>query len=148
MTKGKLNLETKRILLRPFELSDGPRVKKLAGNKAIADTTLNIPHPYQDGMAEEWILTHQSKFQAGELVSFAIILKSIQELIGAIGLTVNKRFNRAQLGYWIAKEYWNQGYCTEASKTMLGYGFHELDLHRITASYIIRNPASGKVMEK
>ena len=36
MTKGKLNLEAKRILLRPFELSDGPRVKKLAGNKAIS----------------------------------------------------------------------------------------------------------------
>tara|TARA_B100001146_G_C15952804_1_gene336363 strand:+ start:383 stop:550 length:168 start_codon:yes stop_codon:yes gene_type:complete len=54
MTKGKLNLETKRILLRPFELSDGPRVKKLAGDKAIADTTLNIPHLYKDGMAEEW----------------------------------------------------------------------------------------------
>ena len=148
MTKGKLNLETKRILLRPFELSDGPRVKKLAGDKAIADTTLNIPHPYQDGMAEEWILTRQSKFQAGESVNCAIILKSIQELIGAIGLTVNKRFNKAQLGYWIAKEYWNQGYCTEVSKTILEYGFHELDLHRITASYIIRNPASGKVMEK
>ena len=68
--------------------------------------------------------------------------------VGAMGLTINKRFNRAQLGYWIAKEYWNQGYCTEVSKTILEYGFHELDLHRITASYIIRNPASGKVMEK
>ena len=148
MTKGKLNLETKRILLRPFELSDGPRVKKLAGDKAIADTTLNIPHPYQDGMAEEWILTRQSKFQAGESVNCAIILKSIQELIGAIGLIIDKRFNRAELGYWIAKEYWNQGYCTEASKAILKYGFHELDLHRITATHIISNPASGKVMKK
>ena len=148
MTKGKLNLETKRILLRPFELSDGPRVKELAGDKAIADTTLNIPHPYQDGMAEEWILTRQSKFQAGESVNCAIILKSIQELIGAIGLIIDKRFNRAELGYWIAKEYWNQGYCTEASKAILKYGFLELDLHRITATHIISNPASGKVMEK
>ena len=91
MTKERLNLETKRILLRPFELSDGPRVKKLAGNKAIADTTLNIPHPYKDGMAEEWILTHQSKFENEELVNSAIILKPIQELIGAIGLTIDKR---------------------------------------------------------
>ena len=148
MTKRKLNLETERILLRPFELSDGPRVKKLAGDKAIADTTLNIPHPYKDGMAEEWILTRQSKFQAGESVNCAIILKSIQELIGAIGLIIDKRFNRAELGYWIAKEYWNQGYCTEASKAISKYGFHELDLHRITATHIIRNPASGKIMEK
>ena len=98
MTKERLNLETKRILLRPFELSDGPRVKKLAGDKAIADTTLNIPHPYKDGMAEEWILTHQSKFENEEEVTCAIILKPIQELIGAIGLTIDKRFNRAELG--------------------------------------------------
>ena len=148
MTKERLNLETKRILLRPFELSDGPRVKKLAGDKSIADTTLNIPHPYKDGMAEEWILTHQSKFENEELVNCAIILKPIQELIGAIGLTIDKRFNRAELGYWVAKEYWNQGYCTEASKVILKYGFHELGLHRIIATHIIRNPASGKVMEK
>ncbi len=39
MTKEALNIETKRILLRPFELSDSPRVKKLAGDKAVADTT-------------------------------------------------------------------------------------------------------------
>ena len=99
MTKGKLNLETKRIPLRPFELSDGPRVKELAEDKAVADTTLNIPHPYQDGMAEEWILTRQAKFQAGESVNCAIILKSMQELISAIGLIIDKKFNRAELGY-------------------------------------------------
>ena len=134
MTKEKLNLETKRILLRSFELSDGPRVKKLAGDKSIADTTLNVPHPYKDEMAEE--------------INCAIILKPIQELIGAIGLTIDKRFNRAELGYWVGKEYWNQGYCTEASKIILKYGFYELSLHRIIATHIIRNPASGKVMEK
>ena len=148
MTKERLNLETKRILLRPFELSDGPRVKKLAEDKAIADTTLNVPHPYKDGMAEEWILTHQPKFENEEEVTCAIILKPIQELIGAIGLTIDKRFNRAELGYWVGKEYWNQGYCTEASKVILKYGFYELGLHRIIATHIIRNPASGKVMEK
>ena len=148
MKKERLNLETKRILLRPFELSYGPRVKKLAGDKSLADTPLNIPHPYKDGMAEEWILTHQSKYEHEEEVTCAIILKPIRELIGAIGLTIDKRFNRAELGYWVGKEYWNQGYCTEASKVILKYGFHELGLHRIIATHIIRNPASGKVMGK
>jgi len=75
-------------------------------------------------------------------------LKSTQELIGAISLTINKRFNRAELGYWVAKKYWNQGYCTEAAKAMLEYGFHKLYLHKIIATYITRNPASGKIMRK
>ena len=148
MRKARPKIETERLLLRPFELSDGPRVKELAGDKAIANTTLNIPHPYEDGMAEEWISTHQPKFEAGELTNCAIVLKSTHKLIGAIGLTINKRFDRAELGYWVAKEYWNHGYCTEAAEAMLEYGFHKLDLHKITATHITRNPASGKVMEK
>ena len=146
--KKRLQFETKRLFLRPFELSDAPRVKELAGDKAIADTTLTIPHPYEDGMAEEWISTHQPRFEAGELVNYAITLKSTQELIGAIGLAINKRFNRAELGYWIGKGYWNNGYCTEAAKVMLEYGFSKLDLHKITATHITRNSASGNVMRK
>ena len=148
MTKERPKIETERLLLRPFELSDGPLVKELAGDKAIADTTLNIPYPYKDGMAEEWISIHQPKFEAGELVICEIVLKSTQELIGAISLTINKRFNRAELGYWVAKKYWNQGYCTEAAKAMLEYGFHKLYLHKIIATHITRNPASGKIMRK
>lgn len=45
--KKRIHLETDRLLLRPFELSDASRVKELTGDKAIADTTLNVPHPYK-----------------------------------------------------------------------------------------------------
>ena len=58
--KKRTQLETERLLLRPFELSDAPNVREMAGDKVIADTTLNIPHPYEKGMAEEWIL-HRSR---------------------------------------------------------------------------------------
>ena len=148
MKKEMPKPETKRLLLRLFELSDAGKVRELAGDKAIADTTLNIPHPYEKGMAEEWISTHQIKFESGECVHFAIILKAMQELIGAIGLMIDKGFNRAELGYWIGKEYWNQGYCTEAARAALGYGFRQLFLHKITSSHFTRNPSSGRVLRK
>ncbi len=148
MTKNRQKIETKRLLLRPFELSDGLRVQELAGDKAIADTTVNIPYPYADGMAEVWIATHQPKSEAGELECFAIVLRSTQQLIGAIGLDIEAMFNRAELGYWISKQCWNHGYCTEAARAMVNYGFEVLELNKITASHFIRNPASGKVMEK
>ena len=141
-------IPTERLVLRPFALSDGPDVKRLAGAKEIADTTLNIPHPYEDGMAEEWISTHQPRFEAGELSNFAITLRATGELIGAIGLMINERHSHAELGYWIGVPYWNGGYCTEAARAVLAYGFDTLHLHRIFAHYFVRNPASGRVMEK
>jgi ribosomal-protein-alanine N-acetyltransferase len=141
-------LHTPRLILRPFERADARDVQRLAGDQAIADTTLNIPHPYEDGMAEEWIATHQPQFEAGEAAIFAIVLRATGELVGAIGLAVSRRFDRAELGYWIGRPYWNQGYCTEAGRAALWYGFTELELNRIHAYHLSRNPASGRVMEK
>jgi len=137
-----------RLILRPFEMADARAVQRLAGDAAVADTTLNIPHPYEDGVAEAWIATHQPQFEAGEFVVFAIVLRATGELAGAIGLGVNRRFDRAELGYWIGRPYWNRGYCTEAGRAVLRYGFTELELNRICAHHFSRNPASGRVMEK
>lgn len=146
--KERPTIETERILLRPFELSDAKDVQRLAGDRAIADTTLNIPHPYKDGTAEEWISTHQPKFEAGELLNFAIVLRTSSELVGAIGLRIVPRFERAELGYWIGRQYWKNGYCTEAGRAVLQYGFSVLKLNRVHASHFRRNPASGRVMQK
>ena len=146
--KRRATLHTQRLILRPFEIADARDVQRLAGDQAIADTTLNIPHPYEDGMAEQWIAHHQPQFEAGELANFAIVLRATRELVAAIGLVINRRFDRAELGYWIGRPYWNQGYCTEAGGAVLRYGFTELNLNRIHAYHLSRNPASGQVMEK
>lgn len=141
-------LESARLLLRPFSAADAPEVQRLAGSRAIADTTLNIPHPYEDGMAEAWIARHPAAFDAGELATFAITLKAGGALLGAISLTIERRFDRAELGYWIAEPYWGNGYCTEAAHRVVDYGFGELRLNRIHATHLARNPASGRVMQK
>ena len=141
-------LITDRLLLRPFTLADAPLVQLLAGDRDIASNTLNIPHPYEDGMAEEWISTHHEKFERGELVNFAIVLRNDDVLIGAIGLVINQQHENAELGYWIGKPYWGNGYCTEAAKAVLHYGFTALGLNRIHAFHMSRNPASGRVLEK
>lgn len=141
-------LKTKRLRLRSFSLEDAACVQKLAGDKEIARTTLHIPHPYNDGDAEKWINTHEPMFRLGELVNYAIVLADTDELIGTIGLTLSKDYDRAEMGYWIGQPYWGCGYCTEAARALLKYGFTELRLNRIFAHYMTNNPASGKVMKK
>ena len=84
MKTKKSVIETARLCLRPFTLQDSNRVKELAGDRAVADTTMNIPHPYEEGMAETWISTHQPLFEKGQLINFAIMIKSAQDLIGAL----------------------------------------------------------------
>ena len=142
------NIETKRLLLRQFKLSDAKLVREYAGEREVAKTTLNIPYPYEKGIAEHWIRTHKENFKNRLSVIFAITHKEEKHLIGAVGLELNNNYDHAELGYWIAKKYWNMGYCTEASEGVLKYGFNELGLNRIYARHLGINPASGKVMIK
>lgn len=141
-------LETTRLVLRPFTLADASDVQRLAGARAIASTTLNIPHPYEDGMAEQWIRTHQERYEKGELVNFALVLRTNHIFLGAMELQINQQYASAELGYWIGQPFWRQGYCTEAARAVLGYGFELLELNRVHASYLTRNPASRRVMQK
>ena len=140
-------IRTERLILRPFALTDVPQVKALAGDQRIYETTLCIPHPYEDGMAESWIATHQRCFYEGLGVVFAICLAS-GHLIGAASLSRDGSFNRAELGYWIGATHWNRGYCTEAAKAIVEYGFKVLTYHKIAARHFVGNHSSGRVLEK
>lgn len=109
---------------------------------------MNIPHPYKDGVAEEWIRGLKSAFQDGKAITLAIELREDGSLVGAIGLRIDCRFNTAELGYWVGRPFWNRGYATEAAIAVLAFGFDELQLNRIHAAHLARNPSSGRVMEK
>lgn len=141
-------LRTERLWLRAFDLTDAPAVQALAGDERVASTTLNIPHPYEAGAAEAWILTHRQLYAAGVVISFAIVIQQTRELTGAIGLRLEARHQRAEIGYWIGVPHWNRGYCTEAARAVLEYGFGVLELNRVHAAHFTRNPASGAVMRK
>lgn len=141
-------LETERLILRPFLPLDAPEVRRQAGDREIAAMTLRIPHPYPEGAAERWIASLAGKYLLGEEVNFAIVLKCESRLIGAVGLMLEPEHRRAELGYWIGRDYWGRGYATEAARTVLEYGFRELDLRRVVAHHMSHNPASGRVLEK
>jgi ribosomal-protein-alanine N-acetyltransferase len=89
-------LRTDRLLLRPFRLDDAASVQQLAGAREVADTTLSIPHPYLDGMAETWIGTHADTWERQERVTFAITSEA-DGVVGAITLRLTLPHRRAEL---------------------------------------------------
>lgn len=142
------SLTTERLVLRPFRMDDAADVQRLAGDYAVAATTLRIPHPYEDGMAEQWLATLGPAFEKGEQIALAITSREDGALLGAIGLTLDAVNQSAELGYWIGKPYWGRGYATEAARALVRFGFEKLGLNRIYAHHFAHNPASGRVLQK
>jgi RimJ/RimL family protein N-acetyltransferase len=143
-----MELRTKRLLLRPYRQSDAEDLQRLAGEFDVAKGTLCMPHPYEDGMAEAFIQAQEKAIAEGEVFNVGIFLPKPEELIGGIGLEVKKEHDTAELGYWIGKPYWGNGYCTEAVRAIVDFGFTVLGLRRIFAEHFADNPASGRVLEK
>lgn len=140
-------LDSKRLRLRPFVLDDVSEICRLASNPKLSKMTAHVPYPYTIEHAQVWV---QKQIHAQDLDthhSFAIEQKREQHLIGVVSLAMQDR-ESAVLGYWIGEVYWNRGYCTEAVTCLFGYAAAELKLTKITASHLVENPASGRVMQK
>lgn len=141
-------IETERLVLAELRRSDIPLIVKYAANKNISDNTLNLPFPYTEKDAVFWINMASQGFRTHTNIIFGIRLKELDEFIGGIGLTIEQRFSRAEIGYWIAEPFWNRGLTTEAAKAVIRFGFEKLGLNKLTCSHFEKNPASGKVIVK
>ena len=108
--KTQPTLTTPRLILNQFTLDDVSDVNAICSNKAIADTTAYIPHPYTKEMATEWIQTHDISYREGKSAIYAIRSNHLDNLIGAISLVIDQISNLAELGYWVREEEWGKGY--------------------------------------
>ena len=140
--------QTERLTLRPYALTDIPSLVPLIGAREVAATTLRIPYPYTESYAQDFIASAQEDLATGKCVRLGIILRESGTLCGGIGLVIEAEHRRAELGYWIGVPYWGKGYATEAARAVVKYGFGTLGLHRIFASHVPNNPASGKILQK
>ncbi len=143
------SLATRRLVLRPFHMNDAADMARLGDDRRVSGMTLTLPHPYTIGDAEGWIAKHAGMWHADTNVVFAICERTelgADQLVGAIGLSIERPHRRAELGYWIGVEHWGKGYATEASRALVEFGFASLGLDRIHACHFGTNPASGRVL--
>jgi len=141
-------LTTERLILRRLCRDDIPALLPLIGAREVAATTLRIPHPYTVEDAETFLKYSDEVWEKREGARFGIFLRDGERLCGGTGLVVNRDHHHAEIGYWIGIPFWGNGYCTEAARELLRYGFHDLKLHRIHSSHFSTNPASGRILCK
>jgi len=147
IVSGTPTLHTRRLGLGAFVPEDAEELQRLAGAREIADTTLMIPHPYELDHALAWIGNQRKEAVRGRAANFAVRLADGGHLIGCAGLRdIDPEHRQAELGFWIGHEYWGQGYAREAAGAVIRYGFEVLDLNRIYAHHMARNPAAGRVL--
>ncbi len=140
-------LETERLRLRQFQLADKTRLNEIANSREIAKGTF-IPFPYNEEFAEDFIESQFRDYKNGNLINFAIVLDKPDLLIGSMGISIDNKLNEGEIGFWIGVDYWGNGYCTEAARSVIHYGFTKRKLYRIFAFHFTGNDSSGKVLEK
>jgi len=132
--------------LRPWHAGDLDNLVKFANNYNIARYMTNqFPHPYSIENGKVFIA-----FATGETPPRILAIDVNGVAAGGIGVHPQHdiQFKNAELGYWLAEPYWNQGIMSRAVRQMVNYTFGNFDLERIFARPFGSNTASQKVLEK
>lgn len=134
--------------IRKWELSDAKDLAAALSNKKVQDNLRDgLPYPYTGQDGKEFI---SAMLSADENETFAFAITVDNTVIGSIGIFRQENIHRqtAELGYYIAEEYWGKGIMTEAVRQICEYVFRESDIIRIYAEPFVYNIASCRVLEK
>ena len=134
--------------IRKWELSDAKDLAAALSNKKVQDNLRDgLPYPYTEQDGKDFI---SAMLSADENETFAFAIMVDDKVVGSIGIfrQGNIHSQTAELGYYIAEEYWGKGIMTEAVKQICAYVFAKSDIIRIYAEPFAYNIASCRVLEK
>jgi RimJ/RimL family protein N-acetyltransferase len=135
-------LATERLVLRAPRREDVKAVAALAGDRRVAENTLQIPHPYGVGDAAQWIAAANTR--PGETT---FVIEHDGETIGACGFDI-RNGAEPEIGYWLGVPFWGQGFATEAVRALIDHAFESYELPALQAGARVSNSASRRVLEK
>lgn len=132
---------SERLLLRPPWPEDWRNVLGGIADEGVVRNLARAPWPYSAEDARSFLALPKDLRHPRFLVTRA----QDARLVGCVGL--DPCDGAAELGYWIARDHWGQGYATEAGRAVIEIA-EMLGHRRIVASHFLDNPASGRVLEK
>jgi RimJ/RimL family protein N-acetyltransferase len=140
---------TKRLMLRDFEKGDWKLVQDYASDPEVVRYVDFGPNSEEESRIFTQKALDQQSEQSRKNFTLAIVLKAKNVLIGGCGIYVSNSDNiEGYIGYVLNRNFWGQGYATEAARALLEFGFNRLKLHRIFATCDVENVASAHVLEK
>lgn len=143
-----MKLETERLILRPWLESDAESLYQYAKDPDVGPIAGWPVHTSVENSLE----IIKTVLSAAEI--YAICLKEDSKAIGSIGLHLNgstdmtDKDDECELGYWIGKPFWGNGYVPEAVHAILQHGFEALGMTKIWCGYYDGNMKSKRVQEK
>lgn len=141
-------LHTPRLVIRPPQESDIPAMPGVFHDEEIYAYTRNIPYPYGEPEARHAINRYAQLARDGRALALFPQERLSAAMIGLVILAIDSAKNEAELGYAIGRAWWGRGYATEACQALIKHGFEVLQLERLVAHAMVRNPASSRVLEK
>jgi 8-oxo-dGTP diphosphatase len=138
-------IDCARLVLRAARAQDAARIVELLADADVSRHLSRVPHPYTMADAEHFIAAAQPDADTSGF-SLAMTMRTTGELIGFIGARTKP--GTAELGYWLGRPYWGQGYGSEAARRVTRFLFQELGFGTVWASPEPANPASRRVLEK
>ena len=133
-------ISTVRLELRKMCREDVPALVRQINDFEVVRWLSRVPYPYTPEDAETWL-----QIVEAQPLNLNIFLDG--SLIGGVGLTLRDD-GYHELGFWLGREFWGQGFATEAASGLLDFARDELALTEIRASYITGNEASANVLQK
>lgn len=134
--------------IRKWELSDAKDLAMALSNRKIQDNLRDgLPYPYTEQDGADYII---AMLCADEHETFAFAITVDDKVAGSIGVFRQANIHRqtAEMGYYLAEEYWGNGIMTEAVKQICEYVFNKSNIIRIYAEPFAHNIASCRVLEK
>ena len=140
-----VTLETKRLILRPWEEADAGECYRYAKDPRVGPMA---GWPVHTGVENSRQIIRDALMA---LETYAIVLKETGLPIGSIGLHHNdlaQKDDEAELGYWVGVPYWGRGLVPEASRELLRHAFEDLKLARVWCGFYDGNERSKRVQVK
>jgi 8-oxo-dGTP diphosphatase len=141
-------LRTTRLVLRPLMAADAPVFHRLINDWEICRRLPDAPFPYPAQLAGDWIeaAAHDREHKRAE--QFALVEAASGTLIGVAGLRLAKGQKSAELGYWLGRAYWGQGYGLEAARRLVDWAFAALPIGQMTATVAADNDVSAALLHR